>query len=172
VAAYGAGLSKFFEGSIVARYEHDPENRRSLSDNRVYRLAMDSSGKIWVATWGCGLDAFDVDAESFEHYRYDPKDPSSLPNDVSPERDQAFWSVSKYGFVWGRRTARCSSSCPTTARASTSSRQGGRLGWDSRAWPSAFATSGVDFSSPPARERGLRCACGSPSTRLLTNTVS
>jgi signal transduction histidine kinase/DNA-binding response OmpR family regulator len=48
-------------------YRHDPTNPSSLSDNRVWALAQDSNGNIWVGTSG-GLDQYDPVTDSFIHY--------------------------------------------------------------------------------------------------------
>ena len=48
-------------------YEHDPNDRRSLSDNRVNSVHFDRSGNMWVGTQN-GLDKFDPSAGTFKAY--------------------------------------------------------------------------------------------------------
>lgn len=71
------GLVKF-DGYQVYYFEHDPNDSFSLADNTLSYLAEDTSGGIWVATWGGGLDFFDPRTGRFRHYKNNPNDPSSL----------------------------------------------------------------------------------------------
>ncbi len=48
-------------------YEHDPNNPRSLSDNRVNSVHFDRSGEMWIGTQN-GLDKFDQGTETFKAY--------------------------------------------------------------------------------------------------------
>lgn len=78
------------------RYRHDPNNPQSLSDNRIWSIAEESNGVLWLATFGGGLNRFDPDAQSFTRFLHDPKDPASLSNNtVRPilisQRDSTIW---------------------------------------------------------------------------------
>ncbi len=54
----------------------------TLSGDRISALLEDSSGALWVATFGAGLNRLEsLDAPAV-HYRYDPDDPSSLCDDT------------------------------------------------------------------------------------------
>jgi ligand-binding sensor domain-containing protein/signal transduction histidine kinase len=48
-------------------YEHNPNDPRSLSDNRVNSVHFDRSGNMWVGTQN-GLDKFDPNAGTFKAY--------------------------------------------------------------------------------------------------------
>jgi streptogramin lyase len=48
-------------------YAHDPEDSRSLSDNRVNSVHFDHSGDLWVGTQN-GLDRFDPTTGTFKTY--------------------------------------------------------------------------------------------------------
>jgi signal transduction histidine kinase/ligand-binding sensor domain-containing protein len=67
------GLNKY-DGYSFTTYKHDPDNPRSLSHNQVSSLFEDSSGALWVGTYGGGLNRFDrasapgVGAGQFERY--------------------------------------------------------------------------------------------------------
>ncbi len=85
VGTVNAGLHRFdqearFQGSF-RRYAHDPEAADSLSNDGVMSLFEDRQRRLWIGTYGGGLNRLDRDAGSFEAYRYDPDDPSSLSND-------------------------------------------------------------------------------------------
>lgn len=49
------------------RYENDPADPRSLSDDLIYSLYEDRGGGIWVGT-GNGLNAYDRDCDCFTRY--------------------------------------------------------------------------------------------------------
>lgn len=46
-------------GYTVKTYKHDVDNMYSLSDDNIYCVSEDSQGKIWVATYGGGLNYLD-----------------------------------------------------------------------------------------------------------------
>ncbi|MEM6794357.1 MAG: two-component regulator propeller domain-containing protein, partial [Acidobacteriota bacterium] len=52
----------------LTRYRHDPQNPRSLPDNRVRALTRDAQGDLWVGTFG-GLARFAEDDFSFDTFR-------------------------------------------------------------------------------------------------------
>jgi signal transduction histidine kinase/streptogramin lyase/CheY-like chemotaxis protein len=67
------------EAGKVVRYQHDPGNTNSLSDNHLESLAIDQDGILWIGTGAGGLDRFDPDTETFTRYR-----PPSVRPDVTP----------------------------------------------------------------------------------------
>ena len=71
------GLSRY-DGYAFKSYRHDPDDATSLAENDINSLAEGRDGKLWIGTWGAGMDAFDPEREVFEHYRNDPDDPHSL----------------------------------------------------------------------------------------------
>lgn len=62
---------------VFIHYRHNPVNRNSLSDDRVYALVEDHSGVLWIGT-ETGLDAFDNRTGTFVHYKHDGMNPHSL----------------------------------------------------------------------------------------------
>ncbi len=63
-----SGLHRFDPRTGLFKiYEHDPNDRRSLSDNRVNSVHFDRSGNMWVGTQN-GLDKFDPGAGTFKAY--------------------------------------------------------------------------------------------------------
>ncbi len=86
------------ENSEVAfiRYRHDPNNLQSLSDNRVWSIAEEANGILWLATFGGGLNRFDPTTQTFTRYLHNPSNPASLSNNtVRPilisQRDSTVW---------------------------------------------------------------------------------
>ncbi len=62
-------------------YRHDPENRKSLSQNSVYSLFEDTNGSIWVGTYYRGVDIIYSSSTPFSIYQNKPQ-ANSLSNDV------------------------------------------------------------------------------------------
>lgn len=69
----GGGLSRFnpiaINGKTVLKFQHylnDPNDINSLSNNTVLSLYEDPEGTLWIATYGGGLNKFDIDSERFE----------------------------------------------------------------------------------------------------------
>ncbi|WP_445381552.1 sensor histidine kinase [Robiginitalea sp. IMCC43444] len=56
------------------RFLHDPDNPKSLSNNKVGSLFEDSNGNFWVGTAEDGLHLFDRTTKTFERYKFDPTD--------------------------------------------------------------------------------------------------
>ncbi len=79
--ALGAGGLHCYNGSDVVSYMNDPKDSNSLADNSVQALYTDTSGKIWIGTWGAGLDRFDPESKTFTHYRHKDPGNASLSGD-------------------------------------------------------------------------------------------
>jgi len=60
------------------RYQHDPNNPESLTDDRVTAIFEDSRGNFWVGTSGHGLHIMDRGKGSFHRYIYDAAHPEKL----------------------------------------------------------------------------------------------
>ena len=58
------------ETGDTVRYEHDPENPGSLSHNAVTAVKNAHGGRLWLTSWGGGLDLFDTQTGNFSHYHY------------------------------------------------------------------------------------------------------
>jgi class 3 adenylate cyclase/ligand-binding sensor domain-containing protein/predicted metal-dependent HD superfamily phosphohydrolase len=69
----GGGLSKFnplaINGSTTLKFKHyknNPNDLNSLSNNTVLSLHEEPEGTLWIATYGGGINKFDIDSEHFE----------------------------------------------------------------------------------------------------------
>jgi len=85
VGTFGGGLNKLSrngQNSLAAaqfvRYRHDPADSNSLSDDRVLSLCEDQSGKLWIGTFGGGLNSFDPRSKKFTRFTMR----EGLPSDV------------------------------------------------------------------------------------------
>ena len=82
VGTWGAGLHAFDETRGSSRfYRHNPADPASLAHDRVYALAVTSSGTVWIGTEH-GLDRLDPDAGVFTHHRHESARDDSLSHDV------------------------------------------------------------------------------------------
>ena len=85
----------------VARFQYDPQNADSLSNDNVTSLYLDSNQVLWIGTWGGGLDRLDLSQtstpgkERFYHTQHDPLEPPSLSADIvwslMQDRSGVFW---------------------------------------------------------------------------------
>lgn len=72
VATFGGGLNKLtFSDNSSGKpnfkvYEHDPDDKNSISDDRVYTILRDGKNNFWIGTYGGGLNKFDSTSETFE----------------------------------------------------------------------------------------------------------
>ncbi|MCB9285778.1 MAG: hypothetical protein H6560_00565 [Lewinellaceae bacterium] len=74
----GRGGLHRYDGHQFNTYRHDPGDSTSISGNYVERLYVDSRGKLWVGTYGRGLNLFDPETEKFTRFIADPEGPKSL----------------------------------------------------------------------------------------------
>lgn len=78
VGTYSNGVALWDpEEGIVEAFSHRPADPESLSDNLVYDIHRDRSGRIWVAT-NRGLNRFDRESRSWVRYLHNPEDRTSI----------------------------------------------------------------------------------------------
>ncbi len=65
------GLNRF-DGQSFRVYRYDPKDPTSLPGNTVRSLTEGSDGRIWIATEGGGVAAWDPLTDAFTSYRRDP----------------------------------------------------------------------------------------------------
>ena len=59
--------NKYFTAKFV-HYKNEPDNPFSLSDNGVLSIYEDHRGTLWIGTYGGGLNKFDNNSETFNHF--------------------------------------------------------------------------------------------------------
>ncbi len=74
------GLFKY-DGYTFQRFVYDPDDPRSLSDNRILVIYEDRQDVLWVGTEFGGLNRFDRETETFTRFLHDPNAPNSLSSD-------------------------------------------------------------------------------------------
>ena len=65
------------ETGEVKTFTHDPNNKSSLSSNKVYSILRDSKGSLWIGTFD-GLNKLDEETGIFTHYKNNPDNPNSI----------------------------------------------------------------------------------------------
>lgn len=74
---------------------HQPGNTNSLSGNQIRTIRKDESGKMWVGTRYNGLSCYDPVKDRFTHYRNNPQNNTSLPDDFVLSV-----ATANYPFIW------------------------------------------------------------------------
>ena len=69
------GLNKF-DGYSITIYKNDPQNSSSISSDDLSSIS-ESNGKLWIGTFGGGLNSFDR-IDHFKHYQHNPADSTSI----------------------------------------------------------------------------------------------
>ncbi len=85
VGTQGGGVSKWNPATwAFSHYRADPTGSSGLTSNTVYAFSEDRDGRLWIGTFGGGLNVLERapgGPARFSHYRHDPSDPTSLPDD-------------------------------------------------------------------------------------------
>ncbi|QTD48271.1 sensor histidine kinase [Sulfidibacter corallicola] len=71
------GLNRY-DGYKFTVFKHDPLDANSLSASSTGRMLETRDGRIWIGTWGGGLNLFDPADETFTTYQNRPSDPDLL----------------------------------------------------------------------------------------------
>ncbi|HET9430069.1 MAG TPA: two-component regulator propeller domain-containing protein, partial [Chitinophagaceae bacterium] len=76
-----SGLFRY-DGYQMVYFRNNPFDPNSLSVDQLESICIDSSGNLWIGTYGAGLDRYDPVTGTFTHFRHNPNDPSSLADDT------------------------------------------------------------------------------------------
>ena len=82
----------------VNRYQHDPDDAHSLSNNDVYAVCNDQEGTLWIGT-NKGLNRFDLTKRNFDVFWPYPDNPQSTDNNIRvifQDDDGILWLGSWY----------------------------------------------------------------------------
>jgi ligand-binding sensor domain-containing protein/GGDEF domain-containing protein len=105
VGTRGGGLNRFNElKQQFIHYQHDPEDPRSLSHNRVYEVLEDKKGQLWIAT-DHGISLYDIDQDEFYNIHHKSSQASSLSHDrvlsIFEDRGGMIWLGTMAGInIW------------------------------------------------------------------------
>lgn len=89
IGTFGGGLNRMdIDKEKFYHYKHNPDMHNSISFNIVSTIFEDQSGDLWIGTgnWyagiGGGLNRFNKKTSSFEHFKFNPLDQSSLKSNI------------------------------------------------------------------------------------------
>ncbi len=106
IGAWDKGLDRLDpENQTFTLYAPNPQQPGSLSDTRVQAITEGrvgkSKGKLWIGTYGGGLNLFDPQTEIFTHYKHREKQADSLINDyilaIHEDRSGILWIGTEEG---------------------------------------------------------------------------
>lgn len=72
------GLNKY-DGGKVTVFRNDPDDSTSIGNGQIRKIAEDSYGNLWIATWGGGLSKFERKSNTFRQFVHNPTDATSIP---------------------------------------------------------------------------------------------
>jgi len=70
-----------YDGLRFETFRPTPGDTRSLSDEAVTALLVDSGGTLWAGTWGGGLNRLDASTDTFTHLRGGAEGSAALSDD-------------------------------------------------------------------------------------------
>ena len=78
------GLNKLDPQSMIfTQYKNIPGDSTSLSHNFIYSsIIEDSSGKLWIGTYGGGLNHLDPETMHFNKFLHNPDNPESISDNI------------------------------------------------------------------------------------------
>lgn len=88
------GLDKY-DGYQFITFQYDPHKINSISNSSVSYLLKDSKNKLWVGTWGGGLNLYKPERNSFETFPIDIDEKGSIGGSRI-----SFIHESKKGIIW------------------------------------------------------------------------
>jgi PAS domain S-box-containing protein len=86
---------KRYDGYQFISFQHEADHPASLSSNNVGVMLNDSTNRLWVGTWGGGLNLYQPNSQTFQHFSHDPQQANSLGAD----KVQSLFE-SKSGEIW------------------------------------------------------------------------
>lgn len=85
--------------TTIYSYMASREKKEWLQENRVFSIIPDDNNKMWIGTYGSGLNLFDPKNETFTSYKKDFYDPQSLSRDyiysLYASKDQILWLATR-----------------------------------------------------------------------------
>jgi len=84
-----------YDGISFTNFENNPDNINSIASNSASNIYIDLEERVWIGTWGAGLDKYDYAQKQFTHYQNDQNNINSL----SDNRVQTVFQDSS-GTIW------------------------------------------------------------------------
>ncbi|MDX1699154.1 MAG: two-component regulator propeller domain-containing protein, partial [Melioribacteraceae bacterium] len=83
-----------YDGQNYVKYRTDPTNYNTLSDDDIVTVYEASDGRMWIGTFGGGINVFDKDSLKFKRYNQDNpklKDWSGIVWDIIEDSEKNIW---------------------------------------------------------------------------------
>ena len=81
----------------ITRYLHDATKPTSISHDHITYIYEDAKGRMWITTWGGGLDLLDRQTHTFKAYRTSSGLASDVLYGIMEEKSGALWLTSNDG---------------------------------------------------------------------------
>ena len=96
LGSYGGGIHVFDPiNKNFRHYQHDKDDRFSLSHNRIWTIYGDRKGDVWVGTYGGGLNKYNINSDNFTRFRHNSSNVNSLSSDnvmaIFEDRSGIMW---------------------------------------------------------------------------------
>ncbi len=94
------GLNRY-DGYHFVVYRHDPSDSNSIAENYIEALFEDSKGRLWVGTATGGLEFFNRETETFQHFKKNEENGSDLGHIIAITEDKQgkLWLTTEKGIV-------------------------------------------------------------------------
>jgi len=97
VGTFGGGLNKWNEKTkSFIRYQHNPENDKSIGNNRIYAIAEDSKGRLWIGSKG-SLSLYVRETDEFENFGEDDNFPNNVMMGILEDHNGYIWVSTNSG---------------------------------------------------------------------------
>lgn len=101
VAKDGGGVAVFDQQLKVVKYVANEDNPQSLSSNGVYHIFEDTYNRIWVSTFGAGINIYDPNKLPFISINHERNENNSLANNMAgavvQDRSGRYWFGTQKG---------------------------------------------------------------------------
>ncbi len=71
------GLNRY-DGYKFDVYRNDPEDKSTISNNHIVDMIESRNGDLWIATWGGGLNHYNLEKGTFDSYKHDARNSKSI----------------------------------------------------------------------------------------------
>jgi two-component system, sensor histidine kinase and response regulator len=86
---------KRYDGYHFSSFVHQPDDASSLASDNVGVMLNDSKNRLWVGTWGGGLNQYQRASQSFRHFRFD----AATKHSLGADKVQSLFE-SRSGEIW------------------------------------------------------------------------
>lgn len=90
---------------VINTYRYQPGQPGGITEYQLLSIEGDKQGKIWIGTYGKGLNILDPETQSFEYYSAESTDPqkqicNDYVHDIMRDTDDTMWIGTRDGLQW------------------------------------------------------------------------